>query len=60
MVIIDAGERWNKGELGPPKDREIDEMGAKLNSKRKLIKFNTEDLYWTSISSHRFKTPPSP
>ena len=19
MVIIDAGERWNKGELGPPK-----------------------------------------
>ena len=31
MVIIDAGERWNKGELGPPKDKEIDEMGAKLN-----------------------------
>lgn len=31
MVIIDAGERWSEGELGPPKDKEIDEMGAKLN-----------------------------
>ena len=31
MVRIDAGEIWNKGELGPPKDKKIDEMGAKLN-----------------------------